>query len=397
MANNSDKQSRHTTKETPTSPGAGAGVGVLPSQTIREYLAQGKITASKPLTKEQVQPASMDLRLGSTAYQIKASFIPGGHSHIMDKIDKYNLLIDEIDLTEKNILQKGCVYLVPLLEELDLPDGVYAKANPRSTVGRLDIFVRLLTERASEFDTVPPGYKGKLYLEVVPRTFSVMVQMGTRFNQLRFIRGADVISDESLSELEKSHVIVYSEDEQPQKANIREGVRLTVNLKTNQKHNLVGLKAKRNAPIIDFDKRRHYNPLNFWEPLYSEDAKDGIVLNPDDFFILTSKERVSVPPKYAAEMVAYDTNLAELRVHYAGFFDPGFGYGPNPGAVKGTPAVMEVRAHEVPFLIEDGQVIARLLYFPLTEQPEIVYGPDIGSSYQFQQLTLSKQFKRLED
>ncbi|MCI4625067.1 MAG: 2'-deoxycytidine 5'-triphosphate deaminase [Candidatus Magnetoovum sp. WYHC-5] len=369
-------------------------MGVFSARMIKELIAAGNIKAQEVIQEEHIQPASLDLRLGNMAYQIKASFLPGGYSSILDKIEALDLLIDTIDLTRPNILQKGCVYVVPLLEQLSLPANVSARANPRSTSGRLDVFVRLLTDFGTVYEDVPQGYEGQLYVEIVPRTFSVLMSKGSRLNQLRFIYGKPLTSDTELTTLHNKETIVCFADRLPCEAKIGDGLLLTVNLQGYKgQGGVIGYKAKRDAPILDFNKVNHYDSAGFWETVYCPE-KRGLVLNPNDLYILTSKENVRVPPAYAAEMVAFEPSMGEFRVHYAGFFDPGFGYG-NNNEVDGTPAVLEVRAHDAPFIIEDGQLIARLLYFPLVEPATKIYGTSIGSSYQFQKLTLSKQFKKL--
>lgn len=364
--------------------------GVFSDRMISQLIESGCVFSKEPFEQQHVQPASLDLRLGNIAYQIKASFLPGGYSSILEKINGLDLQVDEIDLTRPSVLQKGCVYVVPLLEELDLPEDVCARANPRSTSGRLDIFVRLLTDYGQVFDDVPFGYKGKLYAEIVPKTFSVLLSRGTRLNQLRFMYGRPVVSDEEIINLHSKETLLCNFDSSQCDAQVSDGLLVSVNL---QESDIVGYRARQDAPILDFSKVHHYDPYCFWEPVYCPSNK-CIVLNPGDLYILISKEKVRVPLSYAAEMVPIEPSIGEFRVHYAGFFDPGFGYGSN-NDITGTPAVLEVRAHDAPFMIEDRQLIAKLMYLPLIEPPKKVYGTSIGSSYQFQKLTLSKQFKSI--
>ncbi|MGH7273291.1 MAG: 2'-deoxycytidine 5'-triphosphate deaminase [Nitrospiria bacterium] len=362
--------------------------GVLPSQKVKGLMETGAISACAPFTDEQIQPASIDLRLGRVAYRVQASFLPGRYSTVEKKIQE--LVMSEIDLKRPTVFEKGCVYIVPLMEELILPKGISAKANPRSTTGRLDIFTRLLTDYGTEFERVPEGYRGRLYIEIVPRTFTILAREGMRLNQLRFIRGNPPSPDTQLNELNENETLVYLDEDHPGEAQINKGLRVSVNLQGNQRSEIIGYKAKKNAPVIDLQKTNYYDPAEFWDPIYSPKTK-GIILNPDDFYILASKEKLRIPPDFAAEMVAYDPSMGEFRIHYAGFFDPGFGYGLSD--IKGTHAVLEVRSHEVPFLIEDGQIVGRLIYERLLEPSQKVYGSDIGSSYQCQGLSLSKQFK----
>jgi dCTP deaminase len=364
--------------------------GILPSQKIKELIAAGYISAPIPISSDQIQPASLDLRLGPVAYRVRASFLPGEDSTVHRRLGE--LLMHEIDLSKPSVLEKGCVYIAPLMEELSLPAKISGKANPKSTTGRLDVFTRLITDYGTVFERIKAGYKGKLYVEIVPRTFSILVHEGTKLNQLRFVRGGPLPSDKGLTELDDKETLVYLENDIPDEAMISKGLWISIDLESSNGLELIGYKAKRHAPLIDLDKINYYDPLEFWEPIQSPLTKN-IILNPDDFYLLLSKEKIRVPPHFAAEMVAYDPSVGEFRIHYAGFFDPGFGYGHND--IKGTRAVLEVRSHEVPFLLENEQVIGRLIYERLLDIPDKIYGMGIGSSYQSQGLSLSKQFKRL--
>jgi len=369
----------------------GIGAGILPSQDIRKLLAQGGVHAEVPIPEAHVQPASLDLRLGNIAHRVQASFLPGA-STVEDKLRQ--LSMSTLDLSTQAVMEKGCVYIVPLQEELRLPAEVTAKANPKSTTGRLDIFVRMITDYGVEFENVPAGYTGKLYAEIVPRTFTVAVSAGMRLNQLRFVYRNPPTNDDLLVDLDKVHGLVFEGDEGEDKlaiAHINRGLTFSINLKAQKPGEILAYKARKNAPLIALDKIDHYAPEDFWEQV-RDIRHESLVLDPGDFYILASKEKVRVPGNYAAEMVPFDPAVGEFRVHYAGFFDPGFGYGAND--IKGTPAVLEVRAHEVPFLIEHGQIVGRLVYYPLLSEPDKIYGVGIGSSYQQQALTLSKQFKR---
>ena len=370
--------------------------GMLPSQEIRELIAKGHIRAFPEVSEEQIQPASLDLRLGEVGYRVQASFVPW-HSSVESGIADAGLSMSRVDLTRTNVLEKGCVYIVPLLEQLDLPDWVSALANPKSSTGRLDIFVRLITDHEEEFEKVKRGYKGRLYAEIAPRTFSVIVRAGMALNQLRFVNGNPKSSDRATAALEKAarereEALVYGEEGNPEKARInKKHVTLSVNLHGSDPSEVVAYKAKRNTPVIDLANINYYDPEDFWD-MKHDLAKRGLILEAGDFYILASKEKVSVPPDWAAEMMSLDQDLGEFRIHYAGFFDPGFGYG--AGDIRGTRAVLEVRAHEVPFLVQHGQVMGRLRYLPLRSRPDKVYGGEIGSSYQKQGLALSKHFKK---
>jgi dCTP deaminase len=362
--------------------------GILPSQRIRELIAHERITTAVPVEDDQIQPSSLDLRLGPVGYRMQASFLPGPKATVESRIK--DLAMSKIDLTRPTVFEKGCVYLVPLMEQLNLTSEWSAKANPKSTTGRLDIFTRLICDGGTEFERVPEGYKGTLYAEVVPRTFTIIVQAGVKLNQLRFVRGCPP-SDTTLQELDEQETLVYGAGDLPAEARINRGLMISLNLQGDPQHRLIGYRARQNTPAIDLLKKDHYDPEDFWDPIYEPQYRQ-IILNPDDFYILLSKEKVRIPPAYAAEMVAYDPSMGEFRIHYAGFFDPGFGYGASD--VKGSHAVLEVRSHEVPFLIEDGQIVGRLIYERLLAHSDKIYGMGIGSSYQGQGLALSKQFKR---
>jgi dCTP deaminase len=363
--------------------------GILPSQRISELIAHGRISASIPIEDDQIQPSSLDLRLGPVGYRMQASFLPGPKATVESRIK--DLAMTKIDLTRPTVFEKGCVYLVPLMEQLNLTAELSAKANPKSTTGRLDIFTRLICDGGTEFERVPEGYKGTLYAEVVPRTFTIIVQAGVKLNQLRFVRGCPPPSDTTLQELDEQETLVYGAGDLPAEAQINRGLMVSLNLQGDPEHRLIGYRARQNTPAIDLLQKDHYDPEDFWGPMYEPRSRQ-IILNPDDFYILLSKEKVRIPPAYAAEMVAYDPSMGEFRIHYAGFFDPGFGYGASD--VKGSHAVLEVRSHEVPFLIEDGQIVGRLIYERLLAHSDKIYGMGIGSSYQGQGLALSKQFKR---
>jgi len=363
--------------------------GVFPSQKIAEFIESGRVRASSPITDIQIQPASLDLRLGSVAFRVRASFLPGKSSTVEEKVREYGMT--EIDLMPGAVFEKYCTYIVPLQEELLLPDDISGKANPKSTTGRLDLFTRLITDYGTGFEQVGEGYKGKLYVEVMPRTFSVRLQTGMRLNQLRFVRGTPLPLREqfTLGKLHGQEPLAYAGNDQPADSEFHGGLPISLDLGGTISSPIVGYKAKSHAPLVDLSKVNFYDPEEFWEPIR---PTKRIILDPGDFYILISKEKVSIPPHLAGVMMAIDPSMGEFRIHYAGFFDPGFGYGLEQG--KGTRAVLEVRSHDVPFVIEDGQTVGRLEYERLMEPPDKIYGVNIGSSYQAQELSLSKQFKR---
>ena len=361
--------------------------GILPSQELARLVkATKEIRFLEPIQDDQYQPASLDLRLGSVAYRVRASFLPGKEATVKNKLE--DLAMHEMDITNGAVLERGCVYIVPLLEGLALRKRMSAMGNPKSSTGRLDIFTRLITDNGTEFDRVREGYNGPLYAEVSPRTFSVLVRKGSRLNQIRIRRGNPPSSDLAMRRLQEEHQVVASISGD----DIRDGVPVTVDVQGDKSGGLIGYKAKSHAGLIDIDKVRHYDVLDYWEPVHAP-RRGGLVLDPADFYILASREAVKVPPTYAAEMIAYDTLVGEFRVHYAGFFDPGFGH-PDAGG-EGSRAVLEVRSFGIPFVIEHGQVVGRLAYEPLIALPERLYGSNANSSYQRQGIALSKHFKPL--
>jgi len=364
--------------------------GILPDRDIAKLIEGGRISAGGGVDASQIQPASLDLRLGAVAWRVRASFLPGKASTVQAKIDR--LQMHQIDLTKPTVLEKGCVYIAELMEELRLPADIAGRANPKSSTGRLDIFTRLITDAGAEFEGVAAGYKGKLYVEIMPHTFSVLAQQGTRLNQIRFVRGNPPPSDTKLAELDQTVKLVYSDSDVPLPAIINNGLWISVDLEGDASNGIIGYRAKHHAPLIDLSKLNHYDPLDFWEPI-ARNADRSLVLSPDDFYILVSRERVRIPNSFAASMVPYDPSVGEFRIHYAGFFDPGFGYGASN--LTGARAVLEVRSHDVPFMIEHGQDVGRLIYERLMGEPEKIYGVNIGSNYQSQGLKLSKQFKPL--
>lgn len=358
-------------------------VGILPAHGIENMIRDKEIWATGGVQDDQVQPASLDLRLGDTAYRIRASFLPGEKGTISDKLAQ--LAYHKVDLTHGAVLETDCVYLVPLMEAVSLPERTAGFANPKSSTGRIDVFTRLITDFGTEFDKVPAGYKGHLYLEVSPRTFPILVRTGSRLSQLRFRRGAPSHGDNELRHLHDDVGLVDGA------ANIDGGLGLSIDLQGDKDTGLVGWRAKRHAGLIDVD-RPNVLPVNqYWEPIY-RDAQGQIILDPDEFYILASREAVTIPPTHAAEMVPFNPLVGEFRVHYAGFFDPGFGAAEAHG--KGARAVLEMRSREVPFILEHGQIIGRLVYERLTDIPESLYGASLNSNYQAQGLKLSKHFQQ---
>jgi dCTP deaminase len=373
--------------------------GILPYQAIREMLNNGEIKSLLvPIAADQLQPASIDLRLGDYAYPVDTSFLPGRGVRVLEKMQQLDADFDKfkLDLRDGAVLERGRVYVVPLLESIELRSDVAAFANPKSSTGRLDILTRLIADQATHFDEVEDGYAGQLYIEIAPRSFSVVVKTGTRLNQLRFRRRTGMTPKQiSAAEwqqlLDEGHIVDTSEQ---LRVSGKPGMLpFTVDLVGNGDNSaLIGWRAKKNTRRIDLE-RRDYDPLDFWEPMqFHKEA--SLTLVPDEFYILMTKEAIAVPPQYAAEMVPYDTRAGEFRVHYAGFFDPGFGWAPDHGKAGSSRGVLEVRSHEVPFLLEHGQIVGWLRFERMAEVPQALYGQEIKSNYQGQSLKLAKQFKQ---
>ena len=354
-------------------------IGVLASQQLKTMIADGQITGTPAVIPEQIQPASLDLRLGARAWRVRASFLAGQGRTVSERLSDFEM--HQIDLSNGYVLEKGCVYVVELMESLNLPEGVQAVANAKSSTGRLDLLTRTITDGGEEFDRIQQGYSGPLYAEICPRSFSVLVRPGMRLNQIRFRQGQAVLSDAELTALHSQTPLVDGE------AVISEGLGFSVDLRPSE-GDLVGYRAKPHTGVIDLDLIGHYDPADYWEEIRTKSGQ--IILDPGAFYILVSREAVHIPPAYAAEMAPYLAMVGEFRVHYAGFFDPGFGHAAAGGA--GSRGVLEVRCHEAPFVLEHGQVVGRLVYERMAEVPEQLYGADIASNYQGQGLKLSKHF-----
>ena len=367
--------------------------GILPDRMIAALAQDGAIAAAKPFAEDQIQPASLDLRLGAVAYRVRASFLPGPGATVAKRIEE--LKLHEIVLSNGAVLETGCVYIVPLLESLALPDTIAAAANPKSSTGRLDVFTRVIADETRGFDRIEAGYRGPLYAEISPKTFPVLVREGSRLSQMRFRHGDATLDAAALRALHARERLVDAAE-----AVMGDGVAVSVDLSgvdaigtmgdRPKRGAVVGYRAKRHTGLIDVDRRDGYDVDEFWEPVIAR-ADRNLILDPDEFYILASKEAVQVPPDYAAEMVPFDPLVGEFRVHYAGFFDPGFGYAGAGG--RGARAVLEVRSREVPFILEHGQIVGRLVFENMLARPERLYGLGIGSNYQAQGLKLSKHFR----
>lgn len=366
--------------------------GVLANQHLQAAIAAGVIDAGAfTIPSQNVQPASLDLRLGEVAYRIRCSFLPAGES-VETRVKDF--VIDEVDLhREGAVLETNRPYLIPLKERLALPDGVRGKANPKSSTGRADVFTRVITDGSARFDEIAPGYHGGLYLEVVPLSFPVRVREDLSLNQLRLAVGRAELTDVELREHHGREPILYDGGSAVPDSDLSlgDGLFLGLNLR-GERNGRVGYRARESAPLLDLTTTGQADPEPYWEPVRREDG-DRIILSPRHFYLLMSHEAVSVPPTLAAEMTAYDPTSGELRTHYAGFFDPGFGYDP-AGAFTGSTAALEVRAHDVPFMVEDRQPVCKLTFERMLDAPTVLYGQRIGSNYQQQTETLGKHFRR---
>jgi dCTP deaminase len=355
--------------------------GILPDRMIAALADAGGIIMATEFADDQIQPASLDLRLGEVAYRVRASFLPGPGATVAERID--DLKLHEIALGDGAVLETSCVYIVPLQESMALPGDIAASANPKSSTGRLDVFTRVIADQTRGFDRIEAGYHGPLYAEISPRTFPILVREGSRLSQIRFRRGQAILTPEALESLHAREGLVDDPE-----ADVSDGVSVGVDLAGFG--GLVGYRAKRHTGLIDVDRRGGYEVADFWESIAARRERN-LILDPDEFYILASKEAVQVPPDTAAEMVPFDPLVGEFRVHYAGFFDPGFGYAGAGG--RGARAVLEVRSREVPFILEHGQTVGRLVYEKMLAHPDQLYGQGIGSNYQAQSLKLSKHFK----
>ncbi len=357
--------------------------GIFPDRMIAAMTEAGLILPAYPFAESQIQPASLDLRLGDIAYRVRASFLPGPDVTVAERIDE--LKLHEFSLSDGAVLETNCVYIVPLLESLALPSSIVAAANPKSSTGRLDVFTRVIADGTRRFDMIGAGYHGPLYAEISPKTFPVLVREGSRLSQVRFRTGDAVLDTHELEALHDAERLVDRDD-----ADLTDGVAVSVDLSGENSGGFVGYRAKRHTSVVDMDRRGGYAMDDFWEPIRAR-PDHSLILDPGEFYILASDEAVQVPPHFAAEMVPFDPLVGEFRVHYAGFFDPGFGYEGAGGA--GARAVLEVRSREVPFILEHGQIVGRLVYEHMLAPPDTVYGRGISSNYQAQGLKLSKHFR----
>lgn len=365
--------------------------GIWPSQWLEKAVDAGVIVAPD-YDEGQLQPASLDLRLGSTAYRLRCSFLPGKNDTVVDQLKAFQLG-PPLDISEGALLERNRPYLIPLQESVDLPRAVRARANPKSSTGRLDVFTRVVTDRSSRFDDIRAGYKGPLYLEVVPRSFAVMVRSGLTLNQLRLVKGSIAVSDEELRAAHRESPLLYRNGSPLDRREVKTngGLWLSLDL-IRSEGSVVGYRARRHSELIDMSRLRAYEPRDYWDFMVPEPG-NRVILEPEEFYLLMSAEAVRVPPEFAAEMTPFDPSGGEVRTHYAGFFDPGFGHDPTELFPTGSKAALEVRAHDVPFAVDHLQPVCQLRFERMAEVPHLLYGADRASNYQGQLSTLSKHFK----
>ncbi len=362
--------------------------GILPTKWLRQAVQDGVIVSQYTIPDQNYQPASLDLRLGETAYVLQSSFLPYA-GPVQDKLA--DLAIADMDLRDGAILEKNRAYLIPLIEGLKLPPGIRGKTNPKSSTGRLDIFTRVITDASPRFDDIADGYHGRMFLEVFSRSFTVKVKTGLSLNQIRLFKGSPVCESGHLRRVHERDPILFTKDRQPaQSSEIDDSNSMGFSVNLLAVSGFVGYRAKRNSSLLDLSLTNCYPPRDFWEPVFA-DRGHSLILEPEEFYLVSSIESVSIPPQLAAEMTAYETAKGELRTHYAGFFDPGFGYGEN-GRLGGIQPVLEVRAHDVPFMVGPGQTVCTLAFEQMLEPPDRWYGPRVGSSYQEAGRILSKHF-----
>jgi dCTP deaminase len=375
----------------PGTPQIGAAVGVFPSQALNQAIEREWVSSGDyRIRPEAIQPASIDLRLGDFAWALRCSFLPDVASTVEEKTE--GLAFQKIDLRDGAVLERDRPYLVPLIEELALPGDVRAKANPKSSTGRLDVFTRVITDRHHRFDDIRAGYRGRLYLEIVPRSFAIQVKTGLSLNQLRLARGDVRLGDDRIRALQDEAPLLFMDSVAVPQSElaVSDGLFLSLDL-SGPGDRTVGYRAKKNSLPVDLSRVRAYRWTDYWDPVFPE-AGGRVVLEPEIFYLLLSAEGVCIPPQIAAEMMAYDPTAGELRTHYAGFFDPGFGYDP-AGGRHGSRAALEVRARDVSFMVEHRQPVCKLALEWMEEPAERLYGADLGSNYQGQVTMLSKHFE----
>lgn len=369
-----------------------AEAGIWPSQWLLKAVESGIIEAPS-FSEDRIQPASLDLTLGNVAYRLRCSFLPGKNDTVMDQVKTF-AIGPEFDLDQGAILERNRPYLIPLQERVKLPHSVRGRANPKSSTGRLDVFTRVITDRSGKFDDIRKGYCGGLYLEVVPRSFAVMVYTGLALNQLRLAKGDTTVSDRQLRSAHRESPLLYRNCVPLDRRDVRAhgGLWLSLDL-ARREGDIVGYRAKRNSGLIDMSLENHYEAGDYWDEVAAEQG-NRVVLEPEDFYLLLSSESVQIPPQYAAEMTAFDPSGGEVRTHYAGFFDPGFGHDAGGFFSEGSRAALEIRAHDVPFAVDNLQRVCQLRFERMVEEPHVLYGAERRSHYQGQSSTLSKHFRR---
>ncbi|MBI29421.1 MAG: 2'-deoxycytidine 5'-triphosphate deaminase [Pelagibacteraceae bacterium] len=357
--------------------------GALAYQNYKFLIENNIINSNNRIPDESIQPASIDLRLGNFAYRVSSSFLTINKT-VEDRIK--NFIIDKIDISQGHLFKKNQIYIVEVQESLNLDSKLSGKCNPKSSTGRLDILSRVISDYSSEYEVIKPGYKGKIYLEITSKTFNIVFTEGDKLSQLRLRKNNIVTTnDRELIGLHKLSPLLYNKNHKAIKPLINNGLKITAAVFNDDEP--IAYKAKKDSPEIFFNKLRFHNKKDYWVSI-NKTKKNSLIIEPNEFYILKSKEKIKISRNLAAEMIPYDSEIGEFRAHYAGFFDPGFG-----NEMKGSHAVLEIKTYEVPFAVEDGQIIARLIFEKLAEEPTKIYGEGIKSNYQNQGLALSKHFR----
>jgi len=327
--------------------------------------------------KSQIQPSSIDLSLSDECYEIKTSFL-SPDSKVRDKLNK--IYSKKINLKTSKIFKKNKTYIVRLNETLHLNNSISGHCNPKSSTGRLNIFCRTILDYCDEYEKIPKNYNGEIFLEITTRSFDIKISKGDKLNQMRLRKKTNnYLNDKDLKKINKRNALIFTN----KKNIIENGLRISVDLSNDNK--ICAYVAKKTSLNINFSKISFYEIKKFWKPL--KPVNNSLIIEKNKFYILKSREKIRIPSNLAGEMIPYDTGIGDFRAHYAGFFDPGFG---DP---KGSYAVLEVKTNELPFILEDGQTIARIKYEKLNKKTFLVYGSIINSNYQNQKLALSKHFK----
>lgn len=373
-----------TSQQSPLNPPTSTK-GVLASQEIRELIHKGHI---KHADEKSIRPASLDLTITSEVYRLEEMFLPKSGETIRDILKNARPSAHHLS----HPLERNVLYLARLQEHLSLPDGIHCVCNPKSSTGRVDIQVRVLADGVPRYDAVMPGgYDGDLWLLMSPKSFPVKIDAGESLSQIRFVRGSSRVTEEEIEETLTAHDLLWDIEGKP----LRESGRLSdqdgsLILGIDVSRDLVGWECLGLHRILDLSKRGHYYAEEFFRPLRR--TGDHIRLQNNGFYILYTRERVQVPPHLACEMVPMDERSGEFRVHYAGFIDPGWGWGID-GSANGRRLVLEIRPFE-DIVLRDGQPVGKIKFEKMSSRPDQVYD-QIDSNYinETELPRLSKHFR----